>query len=122
MARQATSPEERAQIARVRGLLSGVIFDLVPDVVVTGTNRKKTAGQLVRDVVVNKPGKSPAAARVLSGVVTLATRHGNVEIDYLDIVWVEKASKPLPGSPTTKKQPAPGRAVTNKRRGRRATK
>ena len=59
MARQATSPEELAQFARVRGLLSGVIFAIPPDVVVTGTNRKKIAGQLVRDVVVSKPGKPP---------------------------------------------------------------
>jgi hypothetical protein len=75
-----------------------------PDVVVTGTNRRKTAGQLVRDVVVNKPGKKQGKPRLWSGVVTLATRHGNIEIDYLDIVWVERASKPLPGSPTTKKR------------------
>ena len=49
MARQATSPEEIAQIAqiaRVRGVLSGVIFAVPPDVVVTGTNRKKIAGRL----------------------------------------------------------------------------
>ena len=103
MARQATSPEELAQIARVRGLLSGVIFFIPPDVVVTGTNRKKIAGQLVRDVVVNKPGKKQGGPRMWSGVVTLATHHGNIEIDYLDIVWVERASKPL-GTPSTKKR------------------
>ncbi len=104
MARQATSPEVLAQIARVRGLLSGVIFAIPPDVVVTETNRKKIAGQLVRDVVVNKPGKKQGEPRLWSGVVTTCDPHGNIEIDYLDIVWVERASKPLPGSPITKKR------------------
>jgi hypothetical protein len=104
MARQATSPQEIAQIARVRALLSVVIFAIPPDVVVTGTNRKKIAGQLVRDVVINKPGRKQGGPRLLSGVVTVSTRQGTIEIDYLDIVWVEKASKSVAGSPTTKQR------------------
>jgi hypothetical protein len=100
MARQATSPEEIAQIARVRSLLSDVM--LAPlDVVVTRTNNKKIKGQLVRDLVVNRPGKE--GARVCYGVVTLATNDGKVEIDYLDIVWIEGASKPLPPPPVQKR-------------------
>ena len=94
MARQATSPEEIAQIARVRGLISDVMLSLL-DVVVTRTNNKKITGQLVRDLVVNKPVKKKGA-RVCYGVITLATKDGNVEIDYLDIVWIEGASKALP--------------------------
>jgi hypothetical protein len=95
MARQATSAEELAQIARVHGLLSGVIVALPPDVVVTRTNGKKIAGQIVRDVVVNKPSKK-GGPWVCVGVVTIATSHGKVEIDYLDIVLVERADRRKP--------------------------
>ena len=102
MARQATSVEEIAQIARVRSLLSGVML-VPPDVVVTRTNGKKIAGQIIRDLVVNKPGKK-GGPRVCFGAITLATGHGEVEIDYLDIVLVEITSKPLPPAPASEKR------------------
>jgi hypothetical protein len=51
-----------------------------PAVVVTRTNNKKITGQLVRDLLVNRPGKK--VARVCYGLITLATKDGNVDSQY----------------------------------------
>ncbi len=90
MARKATSPEEITQIARVRTLLSEVGVAPSPKIVVTLANGKKFTGQLVQDLVVNKPGEKESS-RVYSGAITLATKEGDVEVDYLDVVWLQKA-------------------------------
>ena len=97
MSRKATSPEEVAQIARVHARLSDVGVAPPPNLVVTVASGKVFTGQLVRDLVVKKPG-SKGRTRVYYGAITLATKSGNVDIDYLDIVCLQKArhSEPLP--------------------------
>jgi hypothetical protein len=88
--RQASSPDEITQIARVHELLSEVGVAPSPELVVTLANGKKFTGRLVQDLVVNKPAKK-GRSRVYSGAITLATRDGDVEIDYLDVVWLQKS-------------------------------
>lgn len=92
MPRKATSPEEIAQIARVHALLSDIGVAPSPHLVVTGANGKTFTGQLVRDLVVNKPGRK-GRSRVYCAAITLATKDGQVEIDYLDVVWLQEARR-----------------------------
>jgi hypothetical protein len=92
MPRKATSPDEISQIARVRTLLSVVGVAPSRELVVTIANGKKLTGHLVRDLVANKPGRKDSS-RVYWGAITLATKDGNVEVDYLDIVWLQEAGR-----------------------------
>lgn len=92
MARKATSPEEIGQIARVHALLSEVGVAPSPEIVVTLVNGTKFTGHLLQDRVVNRPGKAQSS-RVYSGAMTLETKDGEVEIDYLDVVWLQKARR-----------------------------
>ena len=92
MPRKATSPDEISQIVRVRTLLS--VVGVVPsrELVVTMANGKKLTGHLVRDLLASKPGRK-GSARVYCAAITLATKDGNVEVDYLDIVWLQEAGR-----------------------------
>jgi hypothetical protein len=101
--RKASSPDEITQIARVHALLSDVGVAPSPEIVVTLANGKKLTGQLVQDLVVNKPGKKESS-RVYSGALTLATKDGDIEIDYLDVVWLQK-TRPRADLPTPAQAP-----------------
>jgi hypothetical protein len=90
MPRKATSPEEIEQIARVHGLLSNVGVAPSPKLMVTLASGKKFSGQLVKECVSSMPDRR-GRSRVYSGVLTLETEDGSLQIDYLDIVWLQKA-------------------------------
>jgi hypothetical protein len=87
MPRKATSPAEFDQIARVRSLLRG--FRLVPsaELHVTTTARRTFVGHLVRDQVGSAATRR--GERAYYGSIVLLTRTGQVDIDYLDIVWID---------------------------------
>ena len=90
MPRKASSPEEIEQIARVYGLLSNVGVAPSPKLMVTLASGKKFSGQLVKECVSSMPERR-GRSRVYSGILTLETEGGNVEINYLDIVWLQKS-------------------------------
>lgn len=92
MPRKATSPAEIEQIVRVRTLLRS--FRLVPsaDLHVMTTARKTCSGRLVRDHVGSSPTKR--GDRAYYGAIVLHTKAGEVEIDYLDVVWVDVDQPP----------------------------
>lgn len=89
MPRNATSPEEIAQVARVHDLLCKVGVVPSPELVVTLASGKALTGQLVRALVANKSPRK-GSFRLYCGAITLATKDGKVEIDYLDIVGLQK--------------------------------
>ena len=87
MPRLASSVSEIAQIERVRALVSRVGVAQSPYVeVVTASGRCHT-GQLLRDLVGNTP---KLGGWDCYGVITLGTEYGDIEIDYLDIVTVQR--------------------------------
>lgn len=106
MPRKATSPVEFEQIARVRTLLRGVRLFPSPDLRVITASQKTYAGQLMRDQVGNNARKGGQWSYY--GAIVLLTGEGEVEIDYLDIVWVEPKKPDGLGSPTPGRSPPCG--------------
>lgn len=87
MPRKATSPAEFEQMARVRTLLREFRFFPSPELRVTTATGKAYSGRLVRDHVGNNAGRG--GRWTCYGAIVLRTGAGNIEIDYLDIVWIE---------------------------------
>jgi hypothetical protein len=87
MPRKATSPAEFDQIGRVRTLLRGFRLFPAPELHVTTATQKVFSGHLVRDHVGNNARKG--GRWTYYGSILLHTEHGEVEIDYLDIVSVD---------------------------------
>ena len=103
MPRKATSPSEFEQIARVRTLLRNFSLYPSPELRITTATQKTYAGQLMRDHVGSNARKGTRLTYY--GAVVLLTEDGEVEIDYLDIVWVE------PNKPNAPGNPSPGRGA-----------
>jgi len=109
--RKATSLQEIEQIARVHGLLCVVGVAPSPELMVTLARRERLTGLLVKNCVGSKLGRQ-GRPRAYSGALTLATEDGNVQIDYLDIVWLEKAKLSTGHS----KRPRPPEAKSKRNR------
>jgi hypothetical protein len=95
MPRKASSVSEIAQIERVRALLTGIGVTPSPLVEVVTASGKSYTGQLLRDLVGNTPKVGGWSSY---GVITLATERGKVQIDYLDIVTVQRSPQDEPSS------------------------
>lgn len=93
MPRKASSVSEFAQIARVRALLHDIGVAPSPYLQVITASGRKHLGQLVRDVVGNTPKIGGWHAY---GQITLSTEGGKVEIDYLDVVTVQRIQQAQP--------------------------
>lgn len=101
MPRKASSVSEIAQIERVRALLNEIGIAPSPYVEVVTASGKSHTGQLLRDLVGNTPKVGGWSSY---GVITLATERGKVEIDYLDIVTVQRPPQAQPTSYMLKMQ------------------
>jgi hypothetical protein len=88
MPRKASSVSELAQIERVRALLHEIGVTPTPNLEVITASGKTYVGQLLRDLIGNTP---KVGGWNSYGVLTLATERGKIEIDYLDVVTVQKA-------------------------------
>lgn len=93
MPRKASSVSEFAQIARVRALLHDIGVAPSPYLQVITASGRKYLGQLVRDVVGNTPKIGGWHAY---GQITLSTEGGKVEIDYLDVVTLQRVQQAQP--------------------------
>ena len=93
MPRKASSVSELAQIGRVRGLLHEIGVTPTPNLEVITASGKTYVGQLLRDLIGNTP---KVGGWNSYGVMTLATECGKIEIDYLDVVTVQKALQSKP--------------------------
>ena len=94
MHRRATSPEELAQVARVHGLLSNIDVARSPHLAVTVATGKTLTGQFLRLHVRNTPMNAKKGLVSSQGAVTIATRDGELEINYLDIVSLQTVQRP----------------------------
>ena len=94
MHRKATSPEEFAQVARVHGLLCNIDVARSPYLAVTVATGKTFTGQFLRLHVRNTPMKAKKGLASSQGAVILATREGELEINYLDIVSLQTVQPP----------------------------
>jgi hypothetical protein len=92
MPRKASSVSEIAQIGRVHALLNDIGVAPSPYVEVVTASGKSYTGQLLRAVVGNTPRVGGWSSY---GAITLATERGKVEIDYLDIVTVQRPLQEL---------------------------
>jgi hypothetical protein len=93
MPRKASSVSELAQIERVRALLHEIGVTPTPNLEVITASGKTYVGQLLRDLIGNTP---KVGGWNSYGVMTLATERGKIEIDYLDVVTVQKAQQAKP--------------------------
>jgi hypothetical protein len=94
MRRQATSPEELAQLARVHGLLCNIDVFRSPHLAVTVATGKTLTGQFLRLHERNMPAKTKKGLLASEGEITLATQDGELEINYLDIVSLQTVQRP----------------------------
>ena len=88
MPRKATSVAEFDQILRVNALLHDIGAAPSPRLQVITASGKAILGQLLRAVAGNTQGPKGWSSY---GTMELATERGKIEIDYLDIVSMEKA-------------------------------
>jgi hypothetical protein len=86
--RRASSVSEIDQIVRVHGLLANIGLWPSPLVEVVTASGKSVFGQLIRDVAGNAQTRKGWNCY---GAIMLSTEQGKVEIDYLDVVTVEKS-------------------------------
>jgi hypothetical protein len=104
MPRKASSVEELDQLTHVHHLLCNLGTMPSPLLEVTTASGKTITGQLLRDVVGNQQGPRGWSSY---GSILLSTERGKMEIDYLDIVSVQKKGSPteqsLPSQPAKKK-------------------
>jgi len=103
MPRKARSVLEIDQVVRVCGLLNDIGIYPSPLIEVVTVSGKVFLGQLLRNVTGNA---QTTRGWNCYGSITLATELGKVEIDYLDVVCLEKMTPavadvalfgPLPG-------------------------
>ncbi len=92
MPRKASSVSEIDQILRVHALLHAVGVAPSPRLEVVTAGGTACLGQLLRAVVGNAQGAKGWSSY---GSILLATERGKVEIDYLDIVSMQKALSSL---------------------------
>jgi hypothetical protein len=111
MPRKATSFAEFEQIARVCALLRDLRLFPTPSLRVTTVSQRTYIGHLVHDQWGNNACKG--GHWTYYGTIILQTESGQVEIDYLDIAWIE------PEQPDEHNR-APGKRTALRRR-RRST-
>ena len=92
MPRKAASPEEIDQVGRVHGLLIDAGVVPTRELIVTLASGNKITGWLIKNFVGNKQERRDRL-RTYFGVLTLATEGGDVDIDYLDIVWLQRVEE-----------------------------